>query len=215
MTDRPDPPIDDDALADAATPVSRDLFRIDTSLLTNPVVVRALFGIAIGITVLIWPDRTDRVLFRLIGLGFVAIGATLAWTARRERDHRVVGIVVGVAQIIAGILLIASVVRAPEAPGRLIGASLVVVAVARLLTWRRRHVSLANALSTSAALAAAGLLTLAYPVTIVSGFTGLVAVGWIALSAMVLVVSLDPSTSGATTYRGAVGLIGAWLRDRP
>ena len=109
MTDRPDPPIDD-ALADAATPVSRDLFRIDTSLMTNPVVVRAVFGIAIGFAVLIWPDRTDRVLFRLIGLGFVAVGATLAWTARRERDHRAV--VVGVAQIIAGILLIASVVRA-------------------------------------------------------------------------------------------------------
>ena len=97
----------------------------------------------------------------------------------------------------------------------MIGASLVVVAVARLLSWRRRPVSLPNALSTSAAMAAAGLLTLAYPVAIVSGFTGLVAVGWIALSVMVLVVSLDPSTSGATTYRGAVGLIGAWLRERP
>jgi uncharacterized hydrophobic protein (TIGR00271 family) len=215
VTDEPDSLIDDDALVDTAAPVSRDLIRVDMSLLTSPVVVRAMFGIAVGVAVLVWPDRTDRVLFRLIGLSFVVVGLTLAWAARRQSERPLVGVLVGVAQVVAGVVLITSVVRSPAAPGRLIGASLIVVAVVRLFSWRRRPGSLPSVVTTSVAMAAGGVLTLAFPVSILSAFTGFVALTWVVLSVLVLVVSLDPSTSGATTYRGAVGLIGAWLLERP
>ena len=50
--------------------------RIDLSLLTNPVVLRAILGVLVALAVLLWPERTDIVLARLVGLGLIALSLT-------------------------------------------------------------------------------------------------------------------------------------------
>jgi hypothetical protein len=42
-----------------------------------------VFGLAVAVMVLLWTDRTDQVLSRLIGVGLIGVSVTTLWLIRR------------------------------------------------------------------------------------------------------------------------------------
>ena len=67
-----------------------ELAPIDFDLVRSPAVVRALAAIAVATMVLAWPDRSDRILARLIGLAILVLASTELWAALGRTPRRVV-----------------------------------------------------------------------------------------------------------------------------
>lgn len=204
-----------DELEDTTERTGYELVPIDAKLLTSPVVLQALAGIAVGFAVLAWPNRTDRILARLVGLALVWLAATSIRAAIMGRRSRAwVTIASGLAGLAAGAFLVASPDQSTVFLGRLIGLAIAVVAVRNLPSTtevRTNRTSIASSL----ALLALSLLLLGFPEDILAATTTVVALGWIVVSILVVVVSLDARTSGTTGYDGIVELAGRWLDDRP
>ncbi len=210
----------DDEFEDTAADAGPDLSRIDLAQLRHPVVVRAAAGIVLAGAVLLWPQRTDRILARLIGLALILIASTSIWSAIRARANRALTIPVGLVALAIGVFLVASPERSEQALGRLIGVVLVAVAVRDVVRVLRSStpsdgVSSSWLLARSTAIGGAGALLLIFPIEVLSAMTTLAAIGWIAVSLLVLVVALDRSIAGVANYADVSGLIGLWLADRP
>jgi uncharacterized hydrophobic protein (TIGR00271 family) len=213
MTYETDSLTDDAELEDLDEQAGLDLSRLDTSLLRNPVVARALAGIAVAVMVLAWPQRTDRILARLIGVALLVIASTSLWAAMRARPRRPLSAALGLVGILVAVALVASPDQSETLLARLVGAGLIVTAARDL--GQRDQQSRAWIISRSLALIGAGALLLAFPTQVFSAVTTIAALGWIVLSALVIVVSLDPRTDGVTDYDEATHLIGSWLDQRP
>lgn len=194
-----------------------DLDRLDLGLLRSPVVVRALAGIAVATLVLAWPQRSDRILARLIGLALLSIAATSLWAAVRARPRHLVSAVGASAGVVVGLVLVASPVGSESLLGRLVGAALVLAAGRDVIQLGRSpgDESRTWILSRSVAMIGAGALLLAFPAEVFSAATSVVALGWIALSVLVIVISLDARTAGVTNYADSTRLIVDWLAERP
>lgn len=194
-----------------------DLGRLDLRQLRHPVVVRAIAGIVLASAVLLWPQRTDRILARLVGIALIAIASTSIWSAIRARANRGLVVTVGLVGLAIGVFLLISPERSETALGRLIGVMLVAVAVRDVVQVARSR-EIDNRiwlLARSAAIGGAGALLLLFPIEVLSAMTTIAAIGWIAVSLLVLVVALDRSIAGVANYSDVSGLIGLWLADRP
>ena len=194
-----------------------DLGRIDLSLLGSPVVVRAMAGIAVASLILAWPQRTDRILARLIGLALIALGTTSMWNAVRSRPRLWLTAVLALAGSLLGVTLLVSPDRSEVLLARLIGGVLTAVAVRDLISLRGGHTTESRSwiISRSLATLGAGTLLLAFPAEVFATATTLAALGWIAMSLLVIMISLDARTTGVTDYAESTRLIGAWLDERP
>ena len=221
MTDVPDSLTTEEELVDTTERTAYSLVPIDSALLTSPIVLRAVAGIVVGLAVLVWPNRTDRVLARLIGVALIWLAATAlqGWVRRRQGGWITVGAaLVGVA---VGGFLVVTPDRSAAFLGRLIGV-LVLLMAARVVIDRLRHFRAAAPSSEGrtwmlsvAAQVAAGALVLSFPEAVLAGATTTAAIGWILISLIVVLVSLDGRRSGTTDYRGAMQLVSEWLAERP
>jgi uncharacterized hydrophobic protein (TIGR00271 family) len=216
-----DPPLDPDIhpdpgpgeLDDAATDPTDDFRKLNRRLLTNPVVVRAAGSIVIACAVLIWPDRTDLILVRLLGIALVWTAASSVWRARRNRAFtpaRSVTLTAGAA--VGGFLI-----RWPEQSkitiGRLIGAILVLLAVAAF-NARRRDPGNGPGAVRPAASVIAGIVLLAFPTETLSAATLAVAVGWIIVSMIAIVAIVDSEEVEVDPDASINDIAIAWLADR-
>ena len=192
-----------------------DLGPLDLRLLQNPVVVRALAGMTVATLILAWPQRTDRILARLIGLAILAIAITAGWAALRARPRRPVHAVFALAGLAVGGVLIATPDQPETILARLVGLAVVVTAGRDLALARLGGPTRTWIITRSLAMVGAGALLLAFPTEVFSFATTMAALGWIALSLLVIVVSLDPRTEGVTDYAEATQLVGSWLDQRP
>ncbi len=204
----------EEELADTTERTSYTLVPIDAALLTNPAVLRAIAGIGIGLAVLLWPNRTDRILARLVGIALVWLAVTAIRAASKRRPRGWLSIVVGIGAFAAGMLLLLTPDRSATFLGRAIGIALLTVALRDLVERFRTHDDRV-ALAPIIALAAAGGLLLAFPEEVLATATTVTAVAWIAISLLVVVISLDARTAGTTSYSRAGELVAAWLNDRP
>jgi uncharacterized hydrophobic protein (TIGR00271 family) len=210
--------VDEVELRDSDERVDLELARgVDWNLLTSPVVIRALVGIVVASLILAWPERSNTVLARLIGLGILAVSATTIWGELQTRPRRWLNLLVG----LAGVALGVGLNLVPDQPvavlSRLVGAALIASTLRDLWQHRRRAAGEHRlwVLSRSLAVLAFGLLLVAFPDQVFSMATTLLALGWIALSLLVIVATIDPSTDGAADYAGATRLLGDWLESRP
>ena len=71
-------------LDDVAASPTAGLRSLDRHRLTSPLVVRAIGIIVIATAVLIWPDRTDRILARLLGAAFLWLAAPTVWSSAQD-----------------------------------------------------------------------------------------------------------------------------------
>ena len=214
MSGPDDPLASEDQLADTTERTSYTLVPVDAALLTNPAVLRAIAGIGIGLAVLLWPNRTDRILARLVGIALVWLAVTAIHAASKRRPRGWLTIVGSIVALAEGTLLLLTPDRSATFLGRAIGIVLLAVALRDLILRPRMHDDRVAQAPTIALVAAGGLL-LAYPDEVLAAATTVTAVAWIAMSLMVVVISLDARTTGTTSYSGAGELVIAWLNDRP
>ncbi|MEL7155426.1 MAG: DUF389 domain-containing protein [Actinomycetota bacterium] len=205
--------------AAAETPTSLDLRRLDLAALGHPVVVRSLFGVGLAVAIMVWPDRTDQVLARLVGLGALAFGLIGLWSTLR-RPPRIWGdlALAALATALGVGLLVASADRSSTMLGRVLGLVAVLAAGRQvLLALRRNEAGTARSwpLTQAVLLASTGLLLLAFPTDLLTLVIFVFAVAWALLGAIAIAVSLDPATEGIASYRDAGSLVVAWLEERP
>ncbi len=209
-------------LTDNTDAVAVPAARIDRTVLTNPLVLRALGAIVIGLAIVLWPTRSNVILSRLLGAAvcWLAIGGIS--TALRRRPRRWLMVLGGLAGMAVGAFLLINPNQSGEFLGRLLGA--VALLYAAQLVWRQRQHSKKNGanqvrasviLSTAVSLTAVGLLLFLFPEQALGALTTVVAIAWIAVSVLVVIASLDADTDGVVSYQRAVEVIGRWLIDRP
>jgi len=106
---------------DTITAVSVDVFELDPEALGKNGInaVRAAFGlvgilaVALGITLLVWPDKTIAVVAGIAGIYFIFAGiARLAlsiFSSGLSAGHRILGIVLGLIVLLAGIVMLRNI----------------------------------------------------------------------------------------------------------
>ncbi len=190
---------------DTVTAVSVDVFELDPdSLGKNGInAVRAAFGlvgilsVALGITLLVWPGKTIAVVAGIAGIYFIFAGiARLAlsiFSSGLSAGHRILGIVLGLVVLLAGIIMLRNIHTA--------AATLVLIAVIALgFAW---IVDGIMAIVESGKSRSRGLGITFGIFSILAGIAVLVWPGFVALSFAILV--------GITlTILGVVGIVRAF-----
>ena len=200
-------------LADVATAPATELRRLNRRLLTDPVVVRAAGSIVIGCAVLAWPDRTDRILVRLLGIAFVWIAASTLWTAARHRVLTATRVFTAIGSAALGGFLIGWPEQSEITIGRLLGASLVLVSI-RAFRARRRDPDKELSAVRPTASAIAGIVLLAFPSETLSAATVAVAVAWIIVSTIAIFAIVDHRDIDVHPDASVGDVALAWLADR-
>ncbi|MEM7276138.1 MAG: DUF389 domain-containing protein, partial [Actinomycetota bacterium] len=194
----------------------------DRAVWVHPATVRAITGLVVASTILLWAGRTDRILARLIGLAGVALFATGLWSLIRTRPRSRPAIGFAVVGLIAAAALVAAPVDSEILLSQLVGAALLAVAVRDTVrTVRTRsgadepdhREARAWILLRSAAIAAAAAVLLLFPAEVFSALISLIALAWIAVSILVIIAVID--TGGQTREVAASRLVTEWLADRP
>ena len=203
-----------DELEDGSEQTSFTLAQIDTKLLTSPAVLRSIGGIAISLALLVWPDRSDRILARLIGLTLIwlAIVALRGVTWRRP-DW--ISVVASSATLVTGAALVLFPDRSTVFLGRLLGVVLVLYAVHGVYRTFRTAGAEGGRRALYGVAGAVGLVSIALPEDVFSAVITIGATGAIVVSLLMLVISLDARTPGAATYSGTIELITTWFLERP
>lgn len=183
--------------------------------------VRALRGVGLvvlALAILLWPDRTDRILAVLVGIGLAGYAVMTLVDVARHAERRVFVTMVSIA--IAGGLAAALITEPSESlttVTQALGGALVAAAAFDLgrMAWHRRFS--AWVVSKSIGLLGAGGLLIAAPDRLLTAATSIAAV--LVGAAGVIDVfhpemrSTDRET--ATDASTPMGTVAAWLRQRP
>lgn len=215
MSQPPDSITSNDELEDGTEQTPFTLARIDTKLLTSPIVLRSICGIVIGLALLTWPERSDRILARLIGLALIALAiiAVRAWAGTRPRDWA--NIAMSIITLVVGVGLLLRPDRSTVFLGRVLGLALIAYALHGVYKTLRASGRDLGPLTVYGLVAAVGSVLVALPDAAIGAVVAVGAIISIVVSVLMLVVSLDARTPGAATYSDTMDLVLDWLHDRP
>lgn len=212
-----------DEFDDAGAVEAEDDFQlgdVDWAAFNNPVVLRSIVGVVVAVAIILWPDRTDQILARLVGLGAIGLGAVAAWSAidRRPRAWSEFGF--GLLAAVVGLALVAA---PPERSATMLGRAMGVVALGFALRLVVRLVRRSDAtadgrswlLTQAAMLALLGLLLVSFPTNMLSVVILMFGIGWALLGVIAVSRSLDANTDGTATMTDAATLLVTWLEERP
>jgi uncharacterized hydrophobic protein (TIGR00271 family) len=215
-----DPPFDPDPgshsgeLDDVATDATAEFRTLNRRFFTNPAAVRAAGSIVIACAVVFWPDRTDSILVRLLGLTFVWITASTVWTAARRRTF----VLARIATVAAGAAVGGFLILWPEQSqitiGRLLGMTLIVLAIMAFRARRHDSESSPGVVRPTASVIA-GIVLLAFPAQTLAAATLAAAVGWIIVATIAIfaiIEGTDGNDDGAD--RAIIDIALVWLADR-
>jgi uncharacterized hydrophobic protein (TIGR00271 family) len=200
-------------LDDVATAPTTELRRFNRRLLTDPVIVRAVGGIAIGCAVLAWPDRTDRILVRLLGVAFIWIAVSALWTAVHHRALTATRVFTAVGGAAAGGFLIRWPEQSEITLGRLVGASLVLLSIRTYRVRRKDPETKVRGVRLTAS-AISGIVLFAFPAETLSAATVALAVAWIIVSAIAIFGILDRHDINVDSDASVSDVALAWLANR-
>ncbi len=188
--------------------------RFDTARLRDPIVLRSLASIAVALLLLLLPERSNRVFSRLIGSGLLLYSATSIWALVRIRPRRWLHLATAAA---VGLFLVLSPDRSETFVGRLVAVLVASQALRDLFSDLRTKSSVGRLwpAARTAALFGSAALLFRFPEEILSAVTTVAAIGWIAVSLVVLVVSLDNQQAGTPNHSESGRIVLGWLADRP
>ena len=200
-------------LDDVATAPTTELVRFNRRLLTDPVIVRAVGGIAIGCAVLAWPDRTDRILVRLLGVAFIWIAVSALWTAVHHRALTAIRVFTAVGGAAAGGFLIRWPEQSEITLGRLVGASLVLLSIRTYWVRRKDPETKVRGVRLTAS-AILGIVLFAFPAETLSAATVALAVAWIIVSTIAIFGIVDRHDINVDPDASVSDVALAWLANR-
>jgi uncharacterized hydrophobic protein (TIGR00271 family) len=187
-----------------------ELVPITRDLLGNTHVIRAAAGLVVGLVILFWPSRTDKVLGALVGVAFIIMSSMAfieAIRGRRPRGH----IPAAILGLLIGVVLVVDLRDGQENLGEIIGLAMIVIAIRD--RPRRDQLRRRERLARSLAFLAIGALTIAFPGAVLDTATTFVVVGWIVLSATAIVVALDARRTEPASYDNAIRAIVQWFNE--
>jgi len=219
----PDIPVDpdsqlDDDLDDADLTAAIRFAQLDLHRLLDRQMLHLIAGITIAISVIVWPERTDRVLARLTGLLIVVVFTSAAWAALRSRPRDTSTAVLSLIAAIAGSFLVVFPDQSVEVMARSLAIGLAVLscyslvknlrlpAAERMLAW-----PLAKAM---VGLSLASLIAL-YPTDLIAITVVVLAVGWSVVAAVALAQSLRSQDGRSWNSEESKDIIVDWLDSRP
>ena len=200
-------------LDDVATAPTTELVRFNRRLLTDPVIVRAVGGIAIGCAVLAWPDRTDRILVRLLGVAFIWIAVSALWTAVHHRALTAIRVFTAVGGAAAGGFLIRWPEQSEITLGRLVGASLFLLSIRTYWLRRKDPETKVRGVRLTAS-AISGIVLFAFPAETLSAATVALAVAWIIVSTIAIFGIVDRHDINVDPDASVSDVALAWLANR-
>ncbi len=193
-----------------------DWSRLDLTRLLHPNALRRIAGIAVALVVLFWPERTDLLLGRLIGIGLVVYALTYLWSLRAVRPVPWLSIVASVVVLAFGGFMAVAPAETEVALGRFIGLALVVRGVWELARIRlRRDADLGWRITSSLAAISIGVFVALFPSELLAILTFSLAVLWIIVELISLAVILDPDRDPDAPRTDTMVLIRQWFADRP
>ncbi len=193
-----------------------ELVSLDLNFFTSPTVLGAVGGVVLGAAALVWPNPTDQVLARLLGVALVLLGLVVLARLLRRNFRSITAAAVGVGCLGVGVFILRRGDHSADSLGRILGVTLLVYAATRLAPRAEGDErSLATRVKAAVAPAAVAALLLAFPADSLAVVTTIGALCWIVLSLIVIVASLDARTANTVGYGGAIGLAREWLTDRP
>ncbi len=191
---------------------------LDASRLLDRRVLNVVAGIAIALAVMTWPERTDQILVRLIGIALLASFASMTWASIRQRPPGFTRAGLGVIGIVVGGLLVAFPDQSIVTVGRVLAVMLAVVSSLDLLGQFRKTGS-EQAWSWPIAKAAAGIATASliatYPSQLLALVTAVVALGWATVGVIAIVQSVGTQDDRMWRYQESSDLVIEWLERRP
>jgi uncharacterized hydrophobic protein (TIGR00271 family) len=190
---------------------------VDRPRLRGVAVAQAAVALAVGLAVMLWPDRTDDVLARLIGLGLIGLAlATLAGDARLRRWPSRRNTIQTAAMLGFGVWLAARPADSITTIARLVGAFLLLAGVVELIgLWRAPREDRGWLVTKAAALLAVGAFVLVFPNELLVFVTVSFAVVIVTLSAIALTQTLRADVAGDVSLGDAAGVFRAWIEGRP
>lgn len=204
-------------LSDGIEEASFRPVEIDSAVLTDPVVLGALGGLVVGMSLLVWPDRSDLVFSRLVAIGllWLALVGIRAFIAPAENERRWSALAGPVLTLAVAVVLLLNPERSSIFVGRLIGAVLLAYAIRSAYRLVRSAEPDLSRLPFMTAVAALGVLLVTLTDALLATVITVSALLLVSVCLLTLVVSLDARTQGAANYRDTSGMVLNWLRDRP
>lgn len=203
---------DDDLLDGDTVPIQ---VRLDA--FTEPTVLRSLAGLIVALAVLIWPERTDLVLARLVGLGLVLTAGSRLWSLLRSRSTHAIRWLAALAGLGAGLILVASPDRSTVFVVRMVAILLAGSAIASLVEGLRSRdrTSLGWLVGrTVLLLVIAGILAV-YPVELLALATTLAAGAFALLAVVAIASSVSADDDRVYDVDDSSRMVIDWLLDRP
>lgn len=220
-----DPDVDDPDLVDLRDDADLDDLtggaparRFDRSMLTDEGLLRVVSGLGIAMAIMVWPDRTDRVLLALLGGFIVASSLSLGQSALTRRPRRPAAAALALAGVAGGAFLLLFPDRSLVLIGRLSAAALTLVALKRLGDDLRRRngggvaEGLAWPVARTVAMVCVAALLALYPSELLAAVTALAALLWAAVGVLTirnLLVDDEPAAR-----RRPDALVTSWLDER-
>lgn len=187
----------------------------------NPLVWRALVGGALGLCLLIWSQRSEIAIARLVGVGLVTVGVIASIGSMTSRPRRWAELATGLAATIAGVGIVGAGTESPDVVGRVAGAAMVIIAVRELYESRdpAHREDGTWLLVKVAGLFVGGWLLLSFPGTLLHAVLILVGLGLLAGAGLVVSIAVETTDDALGDSADSMRDVGAyvvdWLRDRP
>jgi uncharacterized hydrophobic protein (TIGR00271 family) len=175
--------------------------------------VRAVGGMALALVILAWPDQSDNVLSRLLGLALIWIGIHgLANNLRSPRNW--VGVFVDTSLTAIGAFLALTSDQPDVVLGRLLALAAGLSAARGIYRWFAARAHARPSLMPPIAYAASAILLAVFPDRVLATVTTFAALAWLGISALAIVAILDPDRVGTSSGISTSDLILGWLRTR-
>lgn len=177
-------------------------------------------GIGLGLTALVWPDRSTIVVGRLAGAALVVIAAHGVVGLVRARRFAPAQLLLYAAVVAVGAVLVAAPSQSEELLGRLLGAGCVLLGLLVVLrtvlsvpTRSGRERDRGWDLARGVALVSTGLLLVGFPSALLTFVVVVGGVAWVLIGAIALGAALDPQQDERTDEEGPLTPL-VWLRER-
>jgi uncharacterized hydrophobic protein (TIGR00271 family) len=196
---------------------SYDWASIDFSRLLRPNSVRRLIGIAIALMVIFWPQRSNVIVGRLLGIGLIGSALVTLWSVRKVRPLPWIAILSSLAALGFGSFMAAFPAETQVSLGRLLGLSFIVAGIVNLAESPRHRgqIEFRWKVTSACSLVAIGIFVTLFPSDLLSTLTVALAVWWILVEVLSISVLLDPKHEADAPRTPTSELVAQWFANRP
>ena len=193
-----------------------DWASLDFSRLLKPNALRRMIGIAIALMVVFWPQRSNLIVGRLLGIGLIGYALGTLWSVRKVRPLPWIAILSSLAALGLGSFMAAFPAETEVALGRLLGLALVLTGIVNLAESPRHrgHIDFGWKLTSACSLVVSGVFVALFPSELLSTLTVAVAVVWILVEVLSISVLLDPDRDADAPRTPTSELVAQWFADR-